>query len=251
MGANSARGAQEQPSDLEQQLELTAQVQRSLLPQKHCCFPGWEIAYEYEPAGFVSGDYLDLLPSRREGVHFALGDVSGKGIAGSMLMSNLHATLRVLLGQELPLEEVLSKTSRALCEISSSAQFATLVLGTASKDGTVEICNAGHVPVLLLGRNGVTGLTSTALPVGIFCNQAFTSEQIKVAKGDILFVHSDGLSEAENAANEQYGDRLPNLLQDSKSDDINVMLSQVLHGVHAFAGERLSDDVSVMALRHI
>ena len=238
--------------DLQQQLELAAEVQRSLLPQKHCCFADWEVAYEYEPAGFVSGDYVDLIPSPDGGVHFVLGDVSGKGLGASMLMSNLHATFRALLGQGLPLDEVLTKTSRAFCEISLPAQFATLVLGTASSDGNIDICNAGHVPVLLSRSEGVTNLSSSALPVGVFCNQSFTSERIKIEKGDVLLLYSDGLSEADSPEGNEYGGaNIAALLNSSRTAPITELLTRILQGVHAFAGEKLSDDVSLLALRSV
>ena len=85
--------------DLQTQLELARQVQLRLLPERRCCLSDWEVAFSYESAGFVSGDYVDLIPAGGDAFYFALGDVSGKGVAASMLMSHLHATLRTLLLQ--------------------------------------------------------------------------------------------------------------------------------------------------------
>ncbi len=235
---------------LQQQLDIAAQVQRSLLPKKHCCFSGWEVGYDYQPAGFVSGDYVDLIPARDGGVHFVLGDVSGKGVGASMLMSHLHATFRALLAQDLPLGEVLTKTSRTFCEISLPAQFATLVLGTAHADGKVEICNAGHVPVLVAKQDSVAPIESTAMPVGMFCNQRFTSQTIKLNSGDILFLYSDGLIEAENPDGEQYGEkRLATLLKNEREEDIPRLLNRIAHDLKDFAGEKLADDCSFLALK--
>ncbi len=237
-------------ADLQQQLDIAAQVQRSLLPKKHCCFSGWEVGYDYQPAGFVSGDYVDLIPARDGGVHFVLGDVSGKGVGASMLMSHLHATFRALLAQDLPLGEVLTKTSRTFCEISLPAQFATLVLGTAHADGKVEICNAGHVPVLVAKQDGVAPIESTAMPVGMFCNQSFTSQTINLNSGDILFLYSDGLTEAENPDGEQYGEkRLATLLKNEREEDIPRLLKKIAHDLKDFAGEKLADDCSFLALK--
>jgi sigma-B regulation protein RsbU (phosphoserine phosphatase) len=236
--------------DLQQQLEVAAQVQRSLLPKRHCCFPGWEVGYEYQAAGFVSGDYVDLIPAREGGVHFVLGDVSGKGVGASILMSHLHATLRALLAQELSLEEVLTRTSRTFCKVSLPAQFATLVLGTAHGDGTVEICNAGHVPVLVVKEDGVAPIESTAMPVGMFCNQSFASQTIKVNPGDLLFLYSDGLTEAENAEGESYGEkRLATLLKNGREHAITRLLNRVTLDLNDFAGEKLLDDRSFLVLK--
>jgi len=72
-------------------LELARQVQLRLLPERRCCLSDWEVAFSYESAGFVSGDYVDLIPAGADAFYFALGGVSGKGVAASMLMSHLHA----------------------------------------------------------------------------------------------------------------------------------------------------------------
>ena len=156
-------------TDLEGQLVRAAEVQRSLLPRRHRRFSGWEVGYTYEPAEFVSGDYVDLIPARDGGFYFVLGDVSGKGIPASILMSHLHATLRAFLRMDLPLSEVLERTSQIFCEITLPAQFATLVVGRAASDGTLDICNAGHVPVVLVGGDGIRKLSSSGPPVGVFC----------------------------------------------------------------------------------
>lgn len=235
---------------LRQQLEVAAQVQRSLLPKKRCCFSGWEVGYEYKPAGFVSGDYVDLIPARDGGVHFVLGDVSGKGAGASILMSHLHATFRALLTQDLSLEEVLTKTSRTFCEISLPAQFATLVLGTAHADGTVEICNAGHVPVLAVRQNGVAPIQSTTMPIGMFCNQEFTSQKIKLNANDLLFLYSDGLSESENADGEQYGDnRLVEILQEAREQEISQLLGRITRDLRSFSRDQVVDDLSLLVLK--
>ena len=76
---------------LQAQLELARQVQLRLLPDRRCCLRDWEVAFSYESAGFVSGDYFDLIPAGVDAFYFALGDVSGKGVAVSMRMSHLHA----------------------------------------------------------------------------------------------------------------------------------------------------------------
>ena len=96
---------------LQAQLELGRQVQLRLLPDRRCCFSEWEVAFSYESAGFVSGDYVDLIPAGADAFYFALGDVSGKGVAASMLMSHLHATLQTLLPSDRTIEEVVATAS--------------------------------------------------------------------------------------------------------------------------------------------
>jgi len=96
---------------LQAQLDMARQVQLRLLPDRRCCISDWEVAFSYESAGFVSGDYIDLIPAGADAFYFALGDVSGKGVAASMLMSHLHATLRTLLPSNRTIEEVVTAAS--------------------------------------------------------------------------------------------------------------------------------------------
>ncbi|MGH9883260.1 MAG: SpoIIE family protein phosphatase, partial [Pyrinomonadaceae bacterium] len=90
---------------LEADLELAAQIQNGLLPLPTLNVDGWEVAFHYEPAGLVSGDYVDLITSDDSSLHFVLGDVSGKGVAASMLMAHLQAMFRTLVSIKLPLDK--------------------------------------------------------------------------------------------------------------------------------------------------
>src|SRR5215469_18623342 len=96
---------------LAEQLELARQVQLSLLPKPYCCLGNWKMALSFDPAGTLSGDYVDLIPAESGTFYFALGDVSGKGIAASILMSHLHATLRALVAQGLSIAEIMKTAS--------------------------------------------------------------------------------------------------------------------------------------------
>jgi hypothetical protein len=162
-------------AELRAQLELARQVQLRLLPDRRCCLSDWEVAFSYESAGFVSGDYVDLIPAGDDAFYFTLGDVSGKGVAASMLMSHLHATLRTLLPSAQTLEEVVATASSTFCQSALPAQFATLVLGKADRSGTVELVNAGHNPVLLVGSSEVEVMATASLPLGMFCSTDFAS----------------------------------------------------------------------------
>src|SRR6202040_713669 len=139
----------EEQRALESDLELAARIQKGLLPPPELSAAGWQVRYQYEPAGPVSGDYCDVFESDG-GLLFLFGDVSGKGIAASMLMSHLHATFRSLAGTDLPLDHMVAAANRIFSESTMAGQFATLVVGRASRDGSVELVSAGHLPVLHL-----------------------------------------------------------------------------------------------------
>jgi len=108
---------------LQRDLDLASQMQRNLLPQKGLCVGGWETSYHFAPLGAVSGDYCDLIPSDGQ-LLFLLGDVSGKGVAASMLMAQLHALFRSLSQMALPLGEIVTHVNRIFCESVLAGQYA-------------------------------------------------------------------------------------------------------------------------------
>jgi sigma-B regulation protein RsbU (phosphoserine phosphatase) len=124
-------------SALERDLELAAQVQRGLLPgHRRLDRDGWHMCYHYEPAGIVSGDYFDMIDSGKSGLYFMVGDVSGKGVAASMMMAQLHAMFRTLISVGLSLKCMLEHASRVFAESTLPSQYATLVGGRALSNGT-------------------------------------------------------------------------------------------------------------------
>ena len=135
---------------LQRDLDLASQLQRNLLPQKGLRAGGWETSYHFAPLGAVSGDYCDLIPSDGQ-LLFLLGDVSGKGVAASMLMAQLHALFRSLSQMSLPLGQIVTHVNRFFCESVLAGQYATLVCGLAKPTGEVEIHNAGHCPAIVVG----------------------------------------------------------------------------------------------------
>ncbi len=197
---------------LENDLALAGNIQRALLPGKDFAAPGWHIHYHYEAAGPVSGDYCDLIATPA-GLLFLIGDVSGKGVAASMLMSHLHATFRSLAGANLPLEHMVEAANRIFCESTLASHYATLVVGRASSDGTVEFVSAGHPPILHLRADGVMPLAASSVPLGMFCDTRFPVQRLSLQESESLFLYTDGLTERENHLGQQYGlDRITQLV---------------------------------------
>jgi sigma-B regulation protein RsbU (phosphoserine phosphatase) len=238
-------------SEIRAQLDLAAQVQLGLLPRPHCCIAGWETAFSYEAAGHISGDYLDLIEDGEDAFYFVLGDVSGKGIAASLLMSHLHATLRALLASRNSLEDVVRETSRLFCQNSLPAQFATLAIGHATNTGDVRLVNAGHTSVLLAKRGGVAVFPATGMPLGMFCATDFAATQFLVQPGDSLFLYSDGVTEAEGTDGTEYGvDRVQKKLVDTVGADPGEIIAAMKTDLQSFvAVPTLADDRSMLALR--
>lgn len=236
---------------LEEDLELAAQIQSKLLPPRTQQIDGWEVSYHYQPAGAVSGDYCDLIKGEDQSIHFVLGDVSGKGVAASMLMAHLNAMFRTLISINLPLEQMMERASRVFCESTLPTQYATLVCGRATTGGEVEICNAGHLPPFLIQKGNVTSIAATGLPVGVFCSESFSTTRVQMTQGDTLFLYTDGLSESRDGDGREYGaDRLSQLLNENPSLSTDSMISLCRQQLHSFAEGRVpKDDLTLMAIR--
>jgi phosphoserine phosphatase RsbU/P len=236
---------------LEDDLELAGRIQTGLLPQPSQKIDGWEIAYHYQPAGIVSGDYCDIISDDNKNVLFVLGDVSGKGVAASMLMAHLQAMFRTLISVALPLEQMIERASRVFCESTLPTHYATLVCGRTNPTGLVEICNAGHLPPLLFHEGTVRPIEATGLPVGMFCNEHFSVTRMQLEAGDTLLVYTDGFSEAVDGGEIEYGtDRVARLLGDHHELAPSALLDACMSDWLAFGdGRRTRDDVTLMAIQ--
>jgi phosphoserine phosphatase RsbU/P len=243
----------EQRRALEQDLELAARLQRSLLPEASTAFGGWKVSHHYRPLGLVSGDYCDVVlrENGTQELFFALGDVSGKGVAASMLMSQLHAILRTLAGSDLPVQYLVERAGRVFCETTMSSFFATLICGRADAAGRVEVCNAGHCPALAVRAEGILRLEATGVPLGMFCDGRYSTQRVDMSPGETLFLYTDGVSEARSASEEEYGEaRLMGLLAERRQLPPEALIHACLDDLNAFqAGQPLHDDVTIMAIQ--
>jgi sigma-B regulation protein RsbU (phosphoserine phosphatase) len=242
-----------QQRDLEDDLELAARIQNGLLPEPSLTLDGWRVAYHYEPAGLVSGDYCDLIRSEGDTFHFMLGDVSGKGVAASMLMAHLQATFRTLVSSALPLAQMLERASRVFCESTLPTHYATLVCGSVSKDGTVQVSNAGHPPPLLVRNGEVQNIEANGLPLGMFSSEQFSVNNFQMSAGDTLLLYTDGVSEALDETGSEYGlGRLRKLLAGNGRSSPKEIISNCLVELNGFRRSGvLADDLTLMAIQRV
>ncbi|MCL5287013.1 MAG: SpoIIE family protein phosphatase [Acidobacteria bacterium] len=243
----------EQQRELQADLDMASHIQRGLLPKPDVKMDGWELHFHYAPAGPVSGDYCDVIPPANGGgdSYFLLGDVSGHGVAASMLMTQLHATFRSLVSLGLPVNKLVETANRIFCESVPTGQYATLVCGRANRSGEVEISNAGHLPVLAVQSGKVARLGATSVPLGMFCLGNFPVQKIQLGAGDSLVLFTDGLSEARNARDAEYGiARLTNLVGQRHTLSPSALVEACLSDVKTFSnGAARADDQTLMVLR--
>jgi len=243
----------QQKNAFEEDLKLASRIQNALLPPKEMRINGWEINYYYEPLGPVSGDYCDLVHphEKLEDLFFIMGDVSGKGVSASMLMSNLHAIFHSIIDAGFSIDQLMTRANRIFCENTMPEFYATLVCGKAYKSGEIEMCNAGHCPPLLMRNGEVTSFSSTGLPLGAFCSVKYSTTKIQLSPGETLLLYTDGLSEVNNSALEEYGtERIKELLQKHSSSTPQQLIQAYLRDVKSFKTDSaMTDDLTIMVIK--
>ena len=238
---------------LEHDLQVAAEIQAQLLPARNFSFGRWQIHYAYQPFGAVSGDHIDLIRPGRSGqaLHFLFGDVSGKGVAASILMANLQALFRSLVSQELALTEILERANTLFHESTAANSYATLVAGRLNGAGRLELANAGHNPPLLVRDGSVQPLAAGAPPLGFSNRTVFQPRSFRLEPEDFVFLYTDGVSEACNEMGEEYGSaRIETALAGLRGQPSQTVVDSVLQGTRFFQGDASPcDDVTAMAIR--
>ncbi len=234
---------------LQRDLDLAAQLQNKLLPPCRLQSCGWDTCFHYAPLGAVSGDYCDLI-EHDGSLYFFLGDVSGKGIAASLLMTQIHTLFRNFLSMGIPLSLAVAHVNRSLCEKSLTGHYVTIVCGQANPNGEVEIYNAGHPPVIVTNRDDVLLLESTGVPLGLFQEANPPATKLELDAGDTLFLYTDGLSEASCQEDEYGVDRLAELMGKHRRLTPTELVSVCLKDLAVFTGTTpRSDDLTLLALQ--
>lgn len=240
-----------QRTQLERDLELAGRIQAALLPPPAIALPGWDLHYEYVPAGVVSGDYCDVIVGTGGSTSVVIGDVSGKGVAAALLMSNLHALFRSLAAAMVPFDELVPRVNSIFCASTLPSSFATLACAALDGTGRAVICNAGHCPPLVVTGERVHAIEPTGTAVGIFCDGQFGVTPVPLREGDLLVLYTDGLSEAFNDAGEEFGvERLERVLAARWNAPARDVARACLAEARSFrGGHPPHDDLTLMVVR--
>lgn len=239
---------------LEHDLRLASLMQNQLLPERPYRIDGWEFNYHYKPAGPVSGDYCDILTDASGGdAYFILGDVSGKGVSASLMMTHLHALFRSLSSQNLPLDTLMEQANRIFNQTTMASVFATLVCGKLTADGTVEICNAGHCPPVILHKDRHATIEATGIPLAIFPEMKYEIYREELAGDDMLILYTDGISETRNPDDMEFSDgRVVETLQKLYGYSTGDLIDVILKDLKSFRGAApQSDDETLMVIKRI
>jgi len=236
------------------EMQVAAEVQRRLFPAHAVPMDTIEYAARCQQARMVGGDYYDFLDLGQGLLGFALADVSGKGLYASLLMAHLQASLRSLsagIGAD-DLPRLLEVVNRSFCASTAGNHFATLFVGRYDdRTRRLNYANCGHQPPLLLRAAGtVERLATTTRAIGLFEELGAVACDVTLATGDLLAVFSDGVTEAMNPADEEFGEgRLLDVLLRHRDCPVAEAVEGVIGAVGAFSGPEQSDDVTLMLIR--
>ncbi len=251
---------------IEQELELAARIQEGLFPESLPVLKGYDAAVRNRAARWCGGDYYDILPVENvagQPASFLLcvADVSGKGLPASLLMSNMQATLRALLGRVPSLVELAARTNELLHATTPANKFVTaILLELEPATGRAKYVNAGHGDCLLLrGANGaVERLESTGLPLGMMppemlemLGKNYTEKTLQLNHGDLLALYFDGVTEAHDIHENEWGDeRLVECLRKVEKNSAQQIVERIFEQIDQFAATAPQhDDITVLIIK--
>ncbi|MGD9898920.1 MAG: PP2C family protein-serine/threonine phosphatase, partial [Calditrichaceae bacterium] len=217
-------------------------------------FDGYDIAGQSIPAKDVGGDYYDFIKVDESQLAICLGDVSGKGIPAALLMSNLQATLR---GQTMMLEsgprECIGRSNQLIFRSTDLDKFATLFYGIIdNKSNNLIYTNAGHdIPFLLRADRECSRLMTGGIVVGFVEKYSYDQERVSFDLGDVLILYSDGLTEAMNEDEEEFGEqRLYEVVQKNRNLSAAELIQVIMKNIYEFSSESTQmDDMTVVVVR--
>ncbi len=250
---------------VEQELALAATIQQNLFPAHLPRVPNYDMAARNRPARVCGGDYYDALAATShlgQSVHLiCVADVSGKGLPASLLMSNMQATLRALLGRIPSLTELAAHTNALLYATTPSNKYVTaILLELDPATGTGRYVSAGHTDCLLLRSDGeAEWLKSTGTPFGLIppdlldMNAPYEEQSFELNPGDLISLFSDGVTEAQNEDENEFGEaRLAAILRPIANQPSEMIVNIVYDEIDRFAGSAPQyDDITLFIIKRM
>ncbi len=236
---------------IEEELRTAYEIQKRLLPAGPPIVSGYEFFGLNRPCRTVSGDYFDYAVRPDGRIYTIIGDVSGKGITAALIMSGLATAFSIFTKLDPTPDVLTSQLNETLAPKTAPRKFVTGVIGVLEPEtGKLEFTNAGHVPPLLLSANGVEELTSTDLVVGLFPQATFRTQTTRLEPGSALVLFTDGITEAENPAGEELGEKpVIEFLRPLAGKGASVIAAELEQFVCEFVGgSQMADDLTVVVI---
>ena len=244
-------------SRIESELTLARDIQKGMIPDEFPAFPDrteFDLYAIMKPAREVGGDYYDFALVDNSHLAFVMADVSGKSISASLFMAVAKTLMKSHAKRGLKPSEIFRAVNNTLCDGNKTGLFVTAWMGIIDLNtGKVIYANAGHCPPVIV-RNGVPEVLSCkpCFILGGMENMEYPDFEIKLEKGDIIYLYTDGVTEAENVTNELYGtERLLNVIRGNYNYDMKEFCDNIEKDIHDFEkGNEQFDDLTMLALRY-
>ncbi|MGB7201599.1 MAG: SpoIIE family protein phosphatase [Pyrinomonadaceae bacterium] len=240
---------------MERELELAAEIQQTFQPSGPPIIAG----YEFQGISFscyeIGGDYYDFIQREDGKMLVALGDVSGKGTAAALLMSSLHAAIHGQIAANTPIGESITLINEYLVKNTPTNRFVTLFIAELTPPtGELNFINAGHNPPLIARANGtIELLESGGMPLGLMVLDDYEAGKALLNSGDTLVIYSDGVSEANNMNEDEFGlDRLKDVIRANITASASGMRDKVESALSDFTGTApANDDITLVIVKRL
>ena len=245
---------EKQADEWERDAVLASEVQKSLLPQNPPDFEGYELFDYYHPASHVGGDYFDYIPLHNGGLAILVGDVAGHGIPAALLMAKVSAESRFALAKSQAACKSMNDLNQAISELNTD-KFVTMVFAFLDPENhQLTVVIAGHPPPIMRRKDGQTYALSTeksGVPVGIISGFEYEQFQVSLEPGDMVVIYTDGVNEAQDPNNEQFGhQRIIDQLAEKDWPTCEAFGKSLITNVtQHLNGAKQDDDVCVVCLR--
>ena len=242
---------------LQQEVDVARDLQERLLPKSLPHVESLEISASSVPCHGVGGDYYDCFLTPEGDLLLAIGDASGKGVPGAILMANLQGLVRVEGMRSDPPWEIVASINRRLCAMRKPERFVTFCLARVRpRDGALAYCDAGHPGMLLARTTGeIEELGVGGLPLGIAPHAAYEGGRTQLTSGDVLLLYTDGITERQRGGGgdgEFFGDeRLQALLRSGRRLSARALQESILGEVREFSPRPLDDDTTLLVIKFL
>jgi PAS domain S-box-containing protein len=240
---------------MQEELRLAREIQAGLGPKQDISIKGYDIARKSIPSLEVSGDYYDFIEIDQERTAICLGDISGKGMPAALLMSNLQAAIRGYTYLDSDITHCIQFTNKLLYYNTSPDKFATFFYGILSHNQhRLQFINAGHDPPLLFSPNKqLKKLTQENLILGFLENFEFKADSLDIKSGQVLVLFSDGITEAMNKHEEEFGEkRLIEIIGNNLDKRAAIIADKIIESVQQYIGSiPQMDDITLLVLKRL
>ena len=242
---------------IESELSIAREIQMGMIPKIFPPYPDRndvDLHAILHPAKEVGGDLYDFYMDGNR-LYFLIGDVSGKGVPASLFMAITRSLFRTLSHQVDSPAKIVAEMNNSISNSNESNMFVTLIVGILDlSTGKMKICNAGHNPPILIHPDKHVSFLEfpTQIFVGVIDSSTYTDTEITLEKGSKLFLYTDGVTEAENAEKELYGDeKLQKLLSDNASSDVRTIVDVIVTSIADHVQEaEASDDLTILLIQY-